>query len=71
MLKDTVLCQVQYDCLLFSLLYLDADEVVKVKLAGEQEMIYVEQGKTFDLDIECVDKDGNVIDFGKLIFPPS
>lgn len=43
------------------------DEVVQMRLVGEQEMIYVEQGNTFSFDIECVDKDGNVVDFGKFI----
>lgn len=44
--------------------------MVKVRLVGEQEMIYVEQGKTFSFDIECVEKDGNVVDFGKFILLP-
>lgn len=41
-----------------------SDLGVKLRLAEENDVIFVEQGKTFDINIECVDEEGNVTDLG-------
>ena len=42
-----------------------SDLSVRVQLAEPNDVIFVEQGKTFDISIECLDEEGNVAKFGQ------
>ncbi len=40
------------------------DGAVRLKLAGENDVLFVEQGKTFTINLECMDEDGDVAILG-------
>ena len=40
---------------------------MKLRLAEDADVIFVEQGQTFDMHLECVDEEGNVAKLGTCI----
>ena len=43
-----------------------SDLGAKLRLAEENDVIFVEQGKTFEINLECLDEDGNVAVLGNI-----
>ena len=49
-------------------IFVSIDLGVKLRLAEDADVIFVEQGQTFDMHLECVDEEGNVARLGTYIY---